>query len=242
MRQVPDIPKHLLVGGGRLARHLAFYFEKLYTPYSSWNRNDNSTADLVKKMGSHKNILLCINDDQISDFYDQFKNDAANFIHFSGTLEHSKITGFHPLMSFGHKLYELKDYKKIHFVGTPSENIFREAFPEFPNPYSEITAEQKSLYHSLCVLSGNGTTLLWDLIHQEFKRIGLPESALNPYLQQVSKNIIENQQGRWTGPWYRKDQSTIQKNKVALKDRPLHDLYLEMEKLSAHSRFDNEKH
>ena len=241
MRQVPQNLKYLLIGGGRLARHMGFYLEKLNAPYSRWNRNDHSTADLIKKLKTHSIILLCINDDQISHFYEQFKNENSLFVHFSGSFEHEEILGFHPLMSFGHKLYELEFYKNIHFVGSHSPSLFSSLFPRLQNTYHQIQAEQKKLYHSLCVTAGNGTTLLWDLVSQEFDKVGLPKEALDFYLKQITENILENHKGRWTGPWYRNDENTIENNKKALDKTELKNLYIEMEKLSHKTGNRNEK-
>jgi hypothetical protein len=142
------------------------------------------------------------------------------------------MTGFHPLMTFGQALYEGSVYQNLHFVGTSSETTFRQTFPNFANSYSTISADQKALYHSLCVLGGNGTTLLWSLIENEFEKLGLPRTALAPYLQQVCQNQLQGQPGRWTGPWYRQDNKTIEAHHKALLNTPLQNLYKELEKLS----------
>ncbi len=232
MRQVPTNPSYLLIGGGRLAQHLAHYFHCLDVPFQSWNRRQHSTADLQKLIKQQGVCLLCISDDQLTDFFETHQQNSSCFVHFSGTFSHPEILGFHPLMTFSEQLYSLNDYQSIHFVGTDDESLFRSLFPSFVNSYSKIKEDQKALYHSLCVLSGNGTTLLWDLIAKEVEKLGLPQKALDPYLKQVSKNILDDQPGRWTGPWYRHDKKTILKNQEALKNKPLHNLYSEFEKLS----------
>lgn len=232
MRQVPEIKKYLLVGGGRLARHLSHYMGQVGMSFTSWNRNDDSTASLVYHLNSHHYTLLCINDDQIASFCTEFQNEKTHFIHFSGAFSHPDIIGLHPLMSFGTDLYDLNTYTSIHFIGSETEKKFRHIFPLFSNPYSQLNEDQKSLYHGLCVLCGNGTTLIWDLVAQEFERLQLPTSALEPYLKQVTKNILDNKKGRWTGPWYREDQETILRNREALSGSELKNLYLELEKLS----------
>lgn len=242
MRQVPNIPNYLLIGGGKLARHMARYFDLLNIPYSLWNRSESSTGELVRFLKHHSHVLLCIKDDAIVPFFEQFGDSGNVFIHFSGSLVTSQVKGFHPLMSFGQQDYKLEIYQNIHFVGIEPSEEFKNCFPTFRNTYSKLDASQMNRYHSLCVLSGNGTTLLWDLIGKEFESMGLPQKALIPYLHQITQNIMQNQPGRWSGPWYRKDLNTISKNKEALKEGPLSALYYELEKLSSESGHINEKH
>ncbi len=235
MRQVPENGNYLLIGGGKLARHLAHYMQSLDVSFLQWKRYDQSVPELLQFIENQSKVLLCIKDDQLQEFYSSFGREDRQFVHFSGTFSHPKIQGFHPLMTFGQELYDLETYESIHFVGTTEEIHFRETFPFLRNSFSTISEEHKSLYHSLCVLSGNGTTLLWDLIDQEFQKLGLPKEALDPYLKQVSKNIQQGHPGRWSGPWYRQDQSTIEKNQQALQGRPLLNLYQEFKKLSQNS-------
>lgn len=232
MRQVPEIPSYLLIGGGRLARHMAHYLNSLGASLTLWNRHDHSTATLVSALNQNPYTLLCINDDQIEGFYKNFADHPTQFVHFSGALNVEEVLGFHPLMSFGAKLYDLETYKAIHFIGTESKEVFKKVFAKFENPYSEISPEQKALYHGVCVLGGNGTTLLWELLANEFQKMGLPEEAMLPYLKQTTENILQQSEGRWTGPWYRKDIETIEKNTKALANQDLGTLYQEMERLS----------
>ena len=82
---------------------------------------------------------------------------------------------------------------------------------------------------------------MWDLVNKEFDRMGVPEEALAPYLKQISKSILEDHKGRWTGPWYRGDKKTIEKNTQALDEKPLQSLYIELSKLSHESGDQNEK-
>lgn len=226
MRRVPLNTKYLLIGSGKLHKHLSHYFELLKIPYSTWNRQSSTTSDLHNKLNSHQYALMAISDDQICKFYEDFNTGTdCQFIHFSGALYHPEILGFHPLMSFSDELYENHLYSRIQFIGDAEESKFREILPFSQNPYSKIAKEHKALYHSLCVLSGNGTTLLWDLVAKEFSKIGVPVSSLELYQSQIAKNITEQQPGRFTGPWFRKDKTTQTKNLAALKDSALASLY-----------------
>ena len=224
MRQVPKNSNYLIVGSGRLARHLSFYFEYLEIPYGVWTRGESQDS-LKKKMQNSPNVLLAIRDDAIISFYEEHAADKNTFIHFSGQIHHPEMLGFHPLMTFTDRLYQATVYPEIHFVGVHSPTLFQVHFPNFTNTYHQIKNEQKALYHALCVLCGNGTTLLWELASLEFKKMGVDPQALHPYLRQASEQILQQSPGRFTGPWYRGDNKTSQAHSQALRGHNLEDLF-----------------
>jgi 2-dehydropantoate 2-reductase len=236
MRQVPKNLNYLFIGNGRLATHLNYYLKNCIglTPKSNslarlntWNRQDNSLEDLKNLLTEDTIVLLCIPDREINSFCQELQFTKAQFVHFSGTLQSEFALGFHPLMTFGFNLFPLERYNQIAFVGTTTSNTFNELFPSLKNPYFQISKEHKNLYHSLCVLSGNGTTLLWELIREKMNTIDLPSEILNPYMEQVFFNLINKDLGRMTGPWYRKDNETIERNLKSLESTNLMPLYKE---------------
>lgn len=229
-RQVPINIPYLIIGDGRLARHMACYFRLIGLTFSSWNRQNHSPSDLDSLYQNHDYALLCISDDAISDFANAHAKKNIQFIHFSGALEIENAWGFHPLMTFDQGNYDLKTYMSMHFVGSESEAKFNQVFPTLSNPYWNIPQDQKALYHSLCVTSGNGTTLLWQLVAEHFEKMGIGKKALIPYLTQVTKNISEESPGRFTGPWYRGDQTTIHQHQDVLEHTNLSSLYQQMTK------------
>jgi 2-dehydropantoate 2-reductase len=225
MGQVPQKDStYLIIGSGRVARHFSYFLTQNDTQFEVWTRGQ-SVQTLRQLQKKHANVLLAIRDDAIVPFYQDYKTDENIFIHFSGRVDHEDLLGFHPLMTFSDKLYQKDFYPTIPFVGRHSETLFRVHFPNWENPYYQIKKEDKALYHALCVLSGNGTTLLWELIQQEIAQLGLPPQALKPYLQQVTQLIEQQSPGRFTGPWYRGDQKTVDLHLQALDAHPLKDLY-----------------
>lgn len=232
MRRVPFENSYLLVGGGRLALHLSTYFDLQKIQYKSWNRTLNSFEELRDWAHQSQYILLAISDDQIESFYKSHALDISRCLHFSGALEIEGMKSFHPLMSFSKKPEGLLFYQTIPFVGSLETSHFRDIFPELTNPYFQIPQNKKSLYHALCVLSGNGTQQLWDSVEEVFSEIGLPREVLAPYLFKICQNIVEDSSGRFTGPWYRGDQNTISKNRDALRSTHLLDSYDSIMKLS----------
>jgi predicted short-subunit dehydrogenase-like oxidoreductase (DUF2520 family) len=80
-----------------------------------------------------------------------------------------------------------------------------------------MDVKKKSLYHSLCVLSGNFTTMLWQKVFQDFQdKLKLEPELLLPYMEQTFENLNLNWVDALTGPLARKDDATIEKNIHAL--------------------------
>ncbi len=253
VEQVP-FKTYLIVGDGRLARHLSVYFRAKGMAFKTWNRKEENRESLYGKIKNCDFILLCLPDDRISPFWQSLNSTrtigsegssisgktgqphpsgrSQQAVHFSGSLFHPDIPGFHPLMSFDLKTYEPKIYEEIPFVGIHEPETFKNTFPGLGNPYLRIKKEEQELYHSLCVLAGNGTNLLWDLVGQYFTRMGIENHHLKPYMQKVFENISHQTRGRWSGPWYREDKQTIEKNRNSLNGSPLKKLYEQFFELS----------
>jgi predicted short-subunit dehydrogenase-like oxidoreductase (DUF2520 family) len=75
----------------------------------------------------------------------------------------------------------------------------------------------KSLYHSLCVLSGNFTTMLWQKAFSDFdEKLELDDNLLIPYMEQTFENLRTDRTNALTGPLARKDKATVERNLQAL--------------------------
>lgn len=207
----------LLIGSGRLACHLKQWNSFLEHPslIEEWNRQQ-TTIELTEKIKRCQIVWLAISDSAIADFYENhLKISNVTVVHFSGAFYHEKIKSAHPLMSFPHTLFTKEVYSQIHFVIQGVDNL-SELLPCFTNSYSSIPVQQKALYHALCVLAGNFPQMLWIETQKEFKKLGLPESALNYYVNQITKNFVDLGASSLTGPFVRKDNLTIEKNLLAL--------------------------
>lgn len=223
-RQVPT-QHYLLIGRGRLANHLAYYFDLKNISFLRWSRLD-STEDLHKFIPLAKKILLAINDDAIEPFCKWHNLPAEKTIHFSGALSTPLAWQLHPLMTFSNQLYDLPAYEKLSFVSPEQTPSLSELIPELPNPHHLIPQGSEALYHALCVLSGNGTTLLWQTVAKQFQqKFSIPSSALWPYLDQIVDNLKKNPETALTGPWVRNDLKTIQRHERALANSSLFDVY-----------------
>jgi predicted short-subunit dehydrogenase-like oxidoreductase (DUF2520 family) len=216
--------QYLIIGSGRTARHFAFYFQQLGLQFDLWNRHE-SPQELQSRLQKSTHALLLISDSAIEGFYkENLKNFEGPVVHFSGALEIPEIESAHPLMTFSQDLYSFEDYKQIPFI-TTSKKAFQELLPGLSNPHFQIQPEQKPLYHALCVLSGNFTTLLWQKMNSGLKDLGLPEGVSIPYMRQTFKNLEKNASQALTGPLARKDLKTVLANDRALQGDSAQDIY-----------------
>lgn len=219
--------KFLIVGRGRLAKHLKQYFSYLNYSFCEWHKDSNENfLDLAIES---EIILLAISDDSIADFYD--KNAAflttKTWVHFSGSLYHPQILGVHPLMTFSNTLYAQDFYEKIHL--TIDRPIFQMGGLKdlFKNPLSYIPQEQKAFYHALCVMAGNFPQVIWKQCEEDFKNLNVPNAAIALYLGRVTENFLQ-ENSPITGPLVRKDFKTVKNNLASLKGHTLHPLYFGM--------------
>lgn len=194
-----------------MATHFCNYLKLEGCSHTQWSRRSNNPLSILDDC---RTLVILIKDSAIEEFIaanPQLK--SKKLIHFSGALEIEHIEGFHPLMTFSKELYTLEEYREIPFIGTTQESYFRDSLPFLKNPYYKINRENKALYHSLCVIGGNFSSILWQKVFMDFqKRLNLPKEVLYPYLERVIKNITESSENSLTGPIKRDDRRTIQKN------------------------------
>jgi predicted short-subunit dehydrogenase-like oxidoreductase (DUF2520 family) len=223
MRQVP---RYLLIGNGRVARHFQHYFSLLGLSFTAWHRSQPDTA-LTQQLHDATHVLILISDQQIETFIEQRLNhNQAMLIHFSGSLISQTAYGAHPLMTFSQALYSLEHYQKIPFVIDHDAPAFDRLLPGLPNVHVRLEKSLKEKYHALCVLSGNFSCLLWQKLLVSFEEeFHFPREMAHLYLQQQTNNVISNPKTALTGPLVRNDVTTIQKNLAALKGDPFEKVY-----------------
>lgn len=215
-----------LVGSGRLATHLNYYLIESGYNIKRWSRS-LSPITVAETLKGCDAILLAISDDAIESFVkDNSLLDGPPLIHFSGSKSVPGVTGFHPLMTFTEKLFPLDFYPSIPFVCEAGGVSFVKIFSLLKNPVETIDPNKKSLYHALCVLSGNFTALLWAKTERAFSEdLGLNPSVLVPYRVKQFNNINDSPLNALTGPLVRDDIGTIDANLKALEGDPYHEVY-----------------
>lgn len=224
MRQVPH---YLLIGNGRVAKHLRHYFSLLDLPHTHWDRNQDEVL-LFQHLTHATHILLLISDQSIEPFIHTYlSHTATHIIHCSGSLTIKQAVSAHPLTTFSKaSLYTLDQYKKIPFIVEKNTIPFDQLLPGLPNTHFYLDATQKAKYHASCVASGNFSCLLWQALFKAFEEeFGLPKETAYPYLQQIMQNLIDDPENALTGPLVRGDQKTIEQNIQALANDPLQKIY-----------------
>lgn len=223
MRQVPS---YLLIGNGRVARHMRHYFSLLNLPYSSWHRGE-PIADLLSCIAHATHILVLISDHSIEPFIEtHLRHTHATLIHCSGSLATPLAYSAHPLTTFSETLYPLEQYQHIPFILDKHYSPQNPLLPGLPNRHFYLDPNQKAKYHALCVASGNFSCLLWQKLFHTFEtEFALPREVAHIYLQQQMQNLIDDPYHALTGPLIRNDQQTLQKNIDALDNDPLQKIY-----------------
>jgi len=205
----------IIIGHGRLAKHLIHWCGLLQKNVSIWNRNATAKPLNLKNIDS---IWLAISDSALVSFYEEALKpilSGQKVVHFSGTVHHPEMIAAHPLMTFSHELYDLATYNKIYFGLTGADSL-AEVLPGFTNPSFKVRAEDKPLYHALCVTAGNLPQLIWSETEAQFADLKIPKSAVKNFLQQSLTNFFTLGPSAVTGPIVRKDTTTIAKNLSAL--------------------------
>ena len=236
--------KPLLLGNGRLAKHLHHYFHLLNLPHKHFeNARDLDSPELHRKLEGVNAIWILTSDRTIAEVKDALKekidarnqqsaiNSAANhytWIHSSAATEVEGMITLHPLMTFGPELYSLEQYQEIPFaVIAPLQHILQDYF-DLPNPSFPIQNEQRALYHAHAVLMSNLPILLWTMASKNAEQsLNLAPETYDPILRQTLNNFIRQREQALTGPIARGDRTTIDKNLNALRDdsSPLAQIY-----------------
>lgn len=224
MRQVP---KYAIIGAGRAANHIIQYFKLLDIPYNQWSRSYDEQSSLNACIADCHQILLLINDSVIDKFIiDNPILHSKKIVHFSGVLVSELAYGAHPLISFAEELYTLDEYQKIPFILDNDKFSFQQLLPGLDNPHFIISPALKPFYHSLCVLSGNFTVILWQKFFSDLeKKFNIPREFAHHYLQQICSNLQRDPQAALTGPLVRDDKATIEANLNALANDPFQKIY-----------------
>ena len=231
MGQVPRAKPWLLLGDGRLATHLAIYLRQLGIPCRRWSRRHGwhpeppaglalaGDPPLADAVGEHDRVLAALADDALAGFVaGHSRAGGPPWVHFSGSRRVPGAAAAHPLCTFGPEPYAADFYPTIPFVLESGGPGLAELLPGMPNPAVRIPAGDRPLYHALCVMAGNFTTLLWQRFFTELgARWDLEPALALPYLRAVAANLESpDAQAALTGPIARGDGATVRRNLEAL--------------------------
>lgn len=227
---------HLVVGNGRLAKHLLHYFHLLNYPTRQWARCAHSEQELLELAPSAHLIWLCISDAALAARIESLNTYHHKVVQCSGSLHFEGVFNRHPLASFGEHLFADDFYSQIHWISSDSQKSF---LPAFEHNTHYLGKEHKALYHALCVLSGPGTSLLWQYFINEIEKLKISKQAAESYFASLWLNYQKQHQPQITGPWVRNDLQTIESNEFALKQNThVLNIYKEMYSLFNLKKFD----
>jgi predicted short-subunit dehydrogenase-like oxidoreductase (DUF2520 family) len=220
-----DRPTYGLVGRGRAATHLRHYLELERQRVQQWHRGLAEASSVT--LESATVILLAISDDALEGFVAAHPGLGHRpLVHFSGSLTLGGMIGLHPLMTFGPEPYDLETYRAIPFIEEQGATSFRDIFPALDNPVFALDSDLKPLYHALCVLAGNFTTVLWAKAFEEFEStLGLPREVLRPFLERTVANTLDAGSAALTGSLARGDRGTVARDLAALDGDPYAEIY-----------------
>lgn len=226
---------YAILGGGRLARHMARYLDQLGLPWTGWARdrssslNTSDAADAERRLreavepASH--ALVLVSDAAIGPLLGRYPwLHAKTLVHCAGALSLPGVAGAHPLMTFADEPYELDTYRRIPFV-VEEGHAFGDLLPGLPNPHFPLPARDRAAYHALCVMAGNFPQMLWRAAADGLSELGLPPELLGPYIEQAARNAAHGQGEALTGPLARGDTATVRRNLDALGTSPRAALY-----------------
>lgn len=218
--------RYLIIGSGRVAVHFARYLSYLKLPYHTWSRQA-PIIELQQKLTSATHVLLLINDSVLEAFALEYLSDSsAILLHFSGNHVSEKLFGAHPLFTFSHQTYALSEYLLIPFVIDDDAPEFDVLLPGLKNPHVRISKTLKKKYHSICVLAGNFSCLLWQKLFSTFtNEFNFPAEIAHPYLKKQMMNLIAAPDLALTGPLVRKDKNAINEHLEILKGDPFYTVY-----------------
>lgn len=227
----PLRPGYLIVGSGKLAKHLSHYFQQLEVDHLMWSRQHSSKANLNELIPLVGRVLLAIRDDAIAEFFEALNlNSDQVAVHFSGALYDERIVGVHPLASFSNQFFKPEFYQSIHMaVDQPYK--FEQIFPELPNPSFSISSETKGLYHSLLVLKASSEFLLGNEMMARFAEFNWPQQGLTTFFKSLELNLFGGKGNEATGPLVRGDDVTIDRNLEALSGTELEALYRQLNQI-----------
>lgn len=207
----------LIVGSGRVAQHFCHYLQLKGHAFETWSRS-KSNSSLDEIVSSFGLIFLAISDDALESVIEKIHTiqPSIQLVHFSGGRSFQSAVGIHPLMTFGHSLFEESFYDQIPLI-IDHQDFQASWYKDLPNPKMQIRPDQKSLYHGLCHLAGNYPKFLWMEITKIFEsEFHMPSSVLFPFLQEILKQSLSENPDRNTGVFARQDVGTIQSHLQAL--------------------------
>ena len=212
----------LLLGRGKLARHLHHYLNLLNIPHEVWeNARDLQNQGLKDKLNRSNLIWILVSHTLQSLRTDPVDSNVC-WMHASAANTIPGMLTLHPLMTFGPELYPPQTYEVIPFTHFNEEQsqpslLFSDFLEVLPNPKKPMPLAERAFYHAACVMMSNFPQILWNAVTQKTeKNLQLSKKDFEPILRQTLENFFTLGESALTGPLVRNDQATQEKNIHAL--------------------------
>jgi len=237
MRQEPE---YLIIGSGRLARHLAFYLSKNQSKLWFFSRSPlEGLEHLGTRVGTISDApdrairLLLLKDDVLVSFCSEHVKELnrGEIVQCSGSLSIQefpiRVHSYHPLFTFPLDLYPIEKYPTIPFVGEKGSLSFQALFPHLKNPVFELRSEHKIKYHALTSSICNFLSVIIQQFSQEREEMDLeiPTAHFQNIASQALQNAFSSPKTCLTGPIARQDSNLVQKHLGALEGSGLNEIY-----------------
>ncbi len=221
----------LLIGSGRLARHLSHYLNLRSIPHLQWAHPRSPIPETLALQATHFWVL--VSDQALAPICRglQASYPTLPVLHSSAATAIPGALTIHPLMTFGPNLYSLEHYESIPFFMIKEEVVkFPEVFAALKetlkNPVHSIAAQERIHYHASAVMISNHSMILWDAALSAGKlNSEITRKAFEPILRQTLQNFMRDGIEALTGPLARKDTGTIAAHLKSLESTPEAELY-----------------
>mgnify|MGYP000214897637 CR=1 FL=1 len=220
MRQVPLL-NYLVIGDGRVARHMQHYLGLLGLSCSQWSRRTSTRESLEACLLQATHVLVLIRDDAIVEWVNTHHdlNPKAVWIHASAVVQSSLALFAHPLQSFSETFYDLATYQRIPFFIDERACAWDAFLPGLSNTHYVLPESKRTLYHAYLVLANNVTTCLWQHVFRQMKQhFNVESESLHLFLSTTLNNLKNNWETALTGPIDRRDYETCALDVAALSD------------------------
>lgn len=209
----------LIVGRGRLARHLLHLFALRgfstlhFADARALSAEPESSVPVFRELAARAtHAWLLVSDQALPPLRERVRELAPRLpvLHSSAATRVPDAATLHPLMTFSTALYAREEYDRIPWTVFDDEP----AAPRLFERTQTVRGGERARYHAACVMLASFSQLLWDA--GESLVPSLPREAWTPILEQSVRNFEAQGRDALTGPLVRGDARTIDAHRAAL--------------------------
>ncbi len=233
------IPRVFILGGGNVAKHLAWQFLQTGNIQLTgvWNRHPERWNDFREKVKVYEDLknlplvdvfIIAVKDDVIEEVSEFLKEKKALTVHTSGVMPSQIISTkrkgvFYPLQSLSGVNLEINFNETvpilIHASNKDDLKLLKKLAGSISNHVYHVDDEQRSFLHLAAVFANNFTRYLLSVSHQIITYKDLDFNILIPLIKQTFQKIDNRDPfEKMTGPAIRNDHKTIERHLRMLRE------------------------